>query len=114
MDADYSGDRRWIVYTTRSSSAAYLCSIHGDWNVQRPLDFGSHRAAGLFSVAFSPDSAEVLVGSSDSCMYTYDLNRDVRTSLLAGHSDDVNTAVFPEKVGRVHGSCGHDCTLPAR
>jgi WD40 repeat protein len=102
LDADYAADGRWIVFTTRSSSAAFLCSIYGDWNVQRPLPVAPGEASGLFSVGFSPDSAEVLVGTSDSNMYTYDLNREARTGTLRGHTDDVNTAIFPDEARYRH------------
>ena len=97
LDADYSPDQRWIVYSARSSPFFYLVSVNGDWQVHRHLSCDS-QAQGLFSINFSTDSAEVVIGSGDYNAYIYDLNADRKVAQFEGHENDVNTAIFLDNV----------------
>ncbi len=48
----------------------------------------------MFSSQFSPDSREIVGGSSDAALYFYDLDRRVRSARIDAHDDDVNAVCF--------------------
>ena len=62
----------------------YSCLVHiintsGDYETHESLDMRpSYGRFCLFSSRFSPDSREILGGSSDGCIYIYDLDRRER------------------------------------
>eukprot|EP01119_Soliformovum_irregulare_P020217 TRINITY_DN6512_c0_g1_i2.p1 TRINITY_DN6512_c0_g1~~TRINITY_DN6512_c0_g1_i2.p1 ORF type:complete len:271 (-),score=62.18 TRINITY_DN6512_c0_g1_i2:31-843(-) len=50
----------------------------------------------LFSIKFSPDSNEILGGSSDRSIYIYNLDRREVALRMEAHRDDVNTVSYGE------------------
>lgn len=64
----------------------------------------------LFSIKFSPDSDEILCGSSDRCVYIYDLDRRQVSLKLSAHKDDINTVCYASSDSRdVFVSGSDDC-----
>jgi WD repeat-containing protein 23 len=130
LDVDYSGDGRFLVYSTWSPSAQ-LCNATGDHDLHEACDFRfDHRLSyamfhcpdallydrptarrfALFSVKFSGDNRELLGGSSDANVSIYDLERKDRVQCIIAHRDDVNTVAWADKQSQVFIS-GSDDTL---
>jgi len=53
----------------------------------------------LFSIKFSPDSTEILGGSSDKNLYVYDINRKERVVQVPAHTEDINTVCYLDDTG---------------
>lgn len=69
-----------------------MCNLRGEEEVHEPLAMRPETDRFcLFSINFSPDSRSILGGSSDRCLYLYDLDRRERVLRVEGHSDDINT-----------------------
>lgn len=64
-----------------------------------------------FSVRFTSDSKEILVGSSDFHLYMYDLTAQKRTIKINAHDDDVNTTCFTDDSCNVFCSGSDDCSI---
>jgi len=111
IDTDYSPDQRWLIYSSWSDCVHY-CNIYGDHEVHEPLDMKpqSHRFC-LFSINFSHDSREILGGSSDNCLYIYDLDRRQRISRIEGHTEDINTVKFADSSSQILISGSDDCLI---
>ncbi|PRP82618.1 hypothetical protein PROFUN_04923 [Planoprotostelium fungivorum] len=97
IDTDYSPDKRWLIYSSWSPYI-HLCNIQGEIDTHEALDcYPETDRFCLFSVKFSPDSREILGGSSDQHMYIYNLERrEVEHKVLA-HSNDINTVTYMEE-----------------
>lgn len=50
----------------------------------------------LFSIKFSPDSREIVAGSSDNSVYIYDIETKKPTLVVNAHTDDVNSVCFAD------------------
>ncbi|XP_020590940.1 LEC14B homolog isoform X2 [Phalaenopsis equestris] len=111
-DTSLSPDKRFLVYASMSpvvhivdvgsstkESLANVTEIHDG------LDFSSNTDAaysfGVFSVKFSTDGRELVAGSSDACIYVYDLEANKLTSRFPAHSSDVNTVTFADETGNL-------------
>eukprot|EP01117_Protostelium_nocturnum_P005614 TRINITY_DN2023_c0_g1_i1.p1 TRINITY_DN2023_c0_g1~~TRINITY_DN2023_c0_g1_i1.p1 ORF type:complete len:506 (+),score=174.87 TRINITY_DN2023_c0_g1_i1:98-1615(+) len=96
IDTDYSPDQRWLIYSSWSDYI-HLCNIVGDVDTHEALDVKpeANRFC-LFSVKFSPDSHEILGGSSDKHIYIYNLERREVEHRIEAHRDDINTVAYAE------------------
>jgi WD repeat-containing protein 23 len=97
-----------LIYSSWSDYV-HICNIHGDFEIHDALDFrpGTERFC-LFSIKFSPDSNEILGGSSDRHLYIYDLNRKERIVRIEAHEDDINTVCFLDSTGNLIISASDD------
>jgi len=111
IDTDYSPDQRWLIYSSWSDYVQ-LCNIGGEHEVHEGLDLKpeAHRFC-LFSIKFSPDSNEILCGSSDKSLYIYNLDRREVSLKVEGHKDDVNTVCYAEENNNNTIFSGSDDTL---
>lgn len=99
IDIDYSPDQRWIIYSSWSEYV-HICNLTGDFEIHDALDFSPQADRFcLFSIKFSPDSTEILGGSSDRNIYVYDINRKERVVQVPAHSDDINTVCYLDETG---------------
>ncbi|PRP80921.1 WD repeat domain 23 [Planoprotostelium fungivorum] len=97
IDTDYSPDQRWLIYSSWSEYI-HLCNITGENNTHDALDMRPEdNRFCLFSVKFSPDSREILGGSSDRHIYIYNLERREVEMRIEGHRDDINTVTYAEE-----------------
>jgi len=110
LDADYSPDNKWVIYSSRNSHLFYLVSIDGDWEVHKPMNC-EPQENGLFSINFSPDSAEILIGCADCNAYLFDLNLEKRTDIFAQHHNDVNSTAFFDDTAQKFLTGSDDCNI---
>jgi WD repeat-containing protein 23 len=108
VGADYSPDRKFIIYSSWSPFV-HLAAVDttSDYHEALDLDPGSMRFC-AFSVKFSPDSREVLAGGSDNHMYLYDLETKRRVLRVNAHTNDVNTVCFADRHAHVFYSGSDD------
>jgi len=111
ISVDYSPDKDWLIYSSWSDYV-HICNTYGEHEVHEALDFRpeSHRFC-LFSIQFSPDSSEILGGSSDKCLYIYDIVKRKRISRTKGHLDDINAVCFADKSSQVFFSGSDDALV---
>jgi len=101
ISTDYSPDQQWLIYSSWSSFV-HLANTKGEHQVHEALDFSPKASKFcLFSVQFSPDSREILGGSSDRHLYIYDLDRRVRTERVLAHKDDINTVAYADHTNQI-------------
>lgn len=101
ISTDYSPDQQWLIYSSWSSFV-HLANTKGEHQVHEALDFCPIAAKFcLFSVQFSPDSREILGGSSDRHLYIYDLDRRERTERVLAHKDDINTVAYADRTNQI-------------
>jgi WD repeat-containing protein 23 len=99
IDIDYSPDQRWIIYSSWSDYV-HICNLTGNFEIHDALDFSPQADRFcLFSIKFSPDSTEILGGSSDRNLYVYDINRKERVVQVPAHSEDINTVCYLDDTG---------------
>jgi WD repeat-containing protein 23 len=97
ISTDYSPNQQWVIYSSWSNYV-HLCNTSGDHEVHEALDMKPpQQRFCLFSSQFSPDSREIVGGSSDAALYFYDLDRRVRSARVEAHDDDVNAVCFLDK-----------------
>lgn len=78
ISTDFSPDGRWLIYSSWSDYV-HIINTTGDYETHESLDMKpEYGRFCLFSTRFSPDSREVLGGSSDGHVYIYDLDRRER------------------------------------
>ncbi|GKV41059.1 hypothetical protein SLEP1_g48638 [Rubroshorea leprosula] len=111
-DTSLSPDQRYLVYTSLSpivhivnvatpetESLANITEIH------EGLDFTDtdciRHSFGIFSVKFSTDGRELVAGSSDHCIYVYDLEAKRPSLQIPAHAADVNTVCFADESGHL-------------
>jgi len=102
ISTDYSPDLQWLIYSTWSPFV-HICNTRGQHQTHNALDFkpkGDQRFC-LFSVQFSPDSREILGGSSDKHLYIYDLDRNERIERVPAHIDDINAVAYADKSNQI-------------
>jgi len=111
IDTDYSPDQRWLIYSSWSDYV-HLCNIVGEHEIHEGMDLKpeAHRFC-LFSIKFSPDSNEILCGSSDRSLYIYNLDRREVSLKLEAHKDDINTVCYAEEDNNNTIFSGSDDTL---
>jgi WD repeat-containing protein 23 len=91
------------------SSVANVTDIHEMLHVGEGLD-GVDDVFGIWSARFSRDGQEIVVGTSDSCLYVHNVERN-RTLLRAeGHENDVNAVAWADDASQVLFSGSDDCT----
>lgn len=108
-DTSLSPDQRYLVYSSMSpivhivnvgspvtKSLANVTEIHEGLNFSTEVD-EDEDLFGIFSVKFSMDGRELVAGSSDHCIYVYDLVANKCTLRIVAHEDDVNTVCFADE-----------------
>jgi WD40 repeat protein len=101
ISVDYSPNKEWLIYSSWSDYV-HICNTSGEHEVHEALDFRPQtRQFCLFSIAFSPDSRSILGGSSDRCLYFYDLDRRERTHRIRAHANDVNAVAFTDNTSQI-------------
>ncbi|AQK95207.1 transducin family protein / WD-40 repeat family protein [Zea mays] len=56
---------------------------------------------GIFSVKFSKDGKEVVVGNNEKSIYVYDLSANKVSARIRAHKADVNAVTFADETGNV-------------
>jgi WD repeat-containing protein 23 len=109
IDTDFSPDQRFLIYSSWSDYI-HLCNIEGEQDIHESLNLRpqSHRFC-LFSIQFSHTSSEIVAGSSDRCLYVYDVDRRDRVLRINGHADDVNTVCWADETSQILFSGSDDC-----
>jgi WD repeat-containing protein 23 len=123
-DAALTADNKWLAY---SSMSHIICLAPTDplSNAEpRPLDLSktvSGRSARIgsssrwfssYSVRFSGDGRELVVGTGDNAVYVFDIERDCTVLRIASHDDDVNAVCFGDPNSpHILYSGSDDCTV---
>jgi WD repeat-containing protein 23 len=107
ISVDYAPDDRWVIYSSWSPNL-HLYNTRGPPTYE-PLHFlpDTERFC-LFSSEFSPNSTEILAGSSDHRVYLFDLERKERTHAIRVHGDDVNSICWLDQSGQLFASGSDD------
>lgn len=111
-DTSLSPDQRHLVYASMSpivhivdvgsgtvESLANVTEIHDGLDFSAADDGGY--SFGIFSVKFSTDGRELVAGSSDDCIYVYDLEANKLSLRILAHTSDVNTVCFGDESGHL-------------
>ena len=61
--------------------------------------------------SFSPNSSEILSGSSNNSFYLYDINALQTTYAVDAHYDDINAVEFVDEGSQLLLSGSDDCTV---
>eukprot|EP00993_Chasmostoma_nieuportense_P006937 NODE_760_length_1890_cov_25.587067_g707_i0.p1 GENE.NODE_760_length_1890_cov_25.587067_g707_i0~~NODE_760_length_1890_cov_25.587067_g707_i0.p1 ORF type:complete len:580 (-),score=147.56 NODE_760_length_1890_cov_25.587067_g707_i0:116-1855(-) len=98
LDVDFSRDQHFVVYSSWSNYL-HLCNVHGPYDVHQALDMqpAIPRHFCAFSIRFSPDSREVLAGTSEYALYLYDIVQNQRVLKIQAHEDDISAVAFAEE-----------------
>ncbi|KAI4964089.1 hypothetical protein ZWY2020_008402, partial [Hordeum vulgare] len=109
-DIALSPDQRYLAYSSLSpivhivnvqnagrESYANVTEIH------EGLEFcdDDEYSFGIFSVKFSKDGREVVVGNNDCSIYVYDLGANKVSDRIRAHMGDVNTVTFADESGNL-------------
>jgi len=95
ISTDFSPNEQWLIYSSWSDQI-HLANTTGPHSIHQALQIVPHSANRfcLFSIQFSQDSKEIIGGSSDQCVYIYDIERKAQVHQIFAHQDDVNTVSF--------------------
>lgn len=102
-DTALSHDQKFLIYSSINPTVHLvdigndMCTDEYDQEFTQALDFtreGARHAFGIWSVQFSKDSATIIAGTSDACLYVYDVERRKTIHRIQGHQDDVNAVAF--------------------
>eukprot|EP01103_Thecamoeba_quadrilineata_P016615 TRINITY_DN5596_c0_g1_i2.p1 TRINITY_DN5596_c0_g1~~TRINITY_DN5596_c0_g1_i2.p1 ORF type:complete len:463 (-),score=60.43 TRINITY_DN5596_c0_g1_i2:65-1453(-) len=110
IDTDYSPDQKHVAYSTWSDSI-HLYSTDPQSQTHHVLNLQAdvYRFC-VFSLQFAANSAEIVAGTNDRCIYIYDLNTDRRTLKFSAHDADINTVGFAEETSQLLFSGSDDNT----
>ncbi len=114
-DASLSPDNKNLAYSSIRSQVCLANTDQGDDSEPRLLDFsdtgaGGHGSGGgggwgrsrghfgIWSLRFSGDGGEIVAGTSDHCVYVYDIEAQRSILRIPGHGDDVNAVCFGDKM----------------
>eukprot|EP01132_Coremiostelium_polycephalum_P000556 gene556-700_t len=114
IDTDYSPDQNWLIY---SSWSPYIRLVRvktdndtideRDIHDRLNLDPDQSRFC-VFGLKFSPNSSEILCGSTNGYIYLYDLITRQRTEEITGHFEDVNSVTYLDKTGNLFATGSDD------
>jgi len=111
IDVDYSGDGKYLAYSSWSDYIHMVriddLSIPDPYHVSLNMRPETDRFC-LFSIRFSANGREILGGSSDSCVYLYDLERNERVVRVRAHTDDINAVEWADDSSNVFYSGSDD------
>lgn len=102
-DTALSHDQKFLIYSSINPTVHLvdigneMCADEDDQEFTQALDFtreGTRHAFGIWSLHFSKDSGTIIAGSSDACLYIYDVERRKTVNRIQGHQDDVNAVAF--------------------
>eukprot|EP01130_Rhizamoeba_saxonica_P000097 TRINITY_DN10115_c0_g1_i1.p1 TRINITY_DN10115_c0_g1~~TRINITY_DN10115_c0_g1_i1.p1 ORF type:complete len:454 (-),score=61.30 TRINITY_DN10115_c0_g1_i1:64-1425(-) len=111
ISCDFSPDKQWAIYSSWSDYV-HMVNVYGEHEKHEALNFEPEfNRFCLFSVQFSPDSQEILGGSSDKHLYIYDIERGERVERIFAHDDDVNTVTFADKSSSIIYSGSDDAQI---
>ena len=113
-DASLSPDNKMLAYSSIRSQICLANTDQTDTSDPRTLDFsdmggGGHGFRGgggwgrsdghfgIWSLRFSGDGGEIVAGTSNQCVYVYDLEAQRSILRIPGHGDDVNAVCFGDK-----------------
>jgi len=100
VDCHYNQEQELVAYSSWSPYVYLYNCKNQDGEVKKQA---VHQALDLqpqqmrfcaFSVRFAPDGKELLAGTSDFCLYLYDLVANKRVMRIVAHEDDVNTISY--------------------
>jgi len=114
-DATLSPDNKQLAYSSIKSQVCLANTDQSDNSEPRLLDFsdlgsggqrprgndgwGRHRGHfGIWSLRFSGDGSEIVAGTSDHCVYVYDMETQRSILRIPGHQDDVNAVCFGDRM----------------
>lgn len=114
-DATLSPDNKHLAYSSIKSDVCLAATDPADTSEPRHLDFsnmggggvGAGRGGwgrsrnghfGIWSLRFSGEGDEIVAGTSDYCVYVYDLEAQRSILRIPGHQDDVNAVCFGDKM----------------
>lgn len=112
-DATLSPDNKHLAYSSIRSEVCLATTDPTDSSEPRHLDFsnlgggetsggrwgrGRNGHFGIWSLRFSGDGDEIVAGTSDYCVYVYDLEAQRSILRIPGHHDDVNAVCFGDKM----------------
>lgn len=104
-DSTLSPDNRFLAYSSITSTV-YLTNTSPDMDEMHMLEFSAdrrsnrhamHRHYGIWSIRFSGDGSEIVAGSSDNCIYVYDIERKQPILKLDNHTQDVNAVCYGDR-----------------
>ncbi|VAH14190.1 unnamed protein product [Triticum turgidum subsp. durum] len=109
-DIALSPDQRYLAYSSLSP-IVHIVNVQNagresDANVteiHEGLEFcdDDEYSFGIFSVKFSKDGREVVVGNNDCSIHVYDLGANKVSDRIRAHTSDVNTVTFADESGNL-------------
>ncbi|TKW24585.1 hypothetical protein SEVIR_3G059500v4 [Setaria viridis] len=119
-DIALSPDQQFLAYASLSP-IVHIVNVqssgkesHANVNeIHEGLDFTGNEHDedfGIFSVKFSKDGKEVVIGNNERSIYVYDLAANKVSVRIRAHTDDVNAVTFADESGNILYS-GSDDTL---
>ncbi|KAJ1261576.1 hypothetical protein BS78_09G040800 [Paspalum vaginatum] len=110
-DIALSPDQRFLAYSSLSP-IIHIVDVHSAGKeshanineIHEGLDFTGDEeddAFGIFSVKFSKDGREIVVGNNERSIYVYDLAAKKVSVRIRAHSADVNAVTFADESGNV-------------
>ncbi|CAM0147590.1 unnamed protein product [Urochloa decumbens] len=110
-DIALSSDQRFLAYSSLSP-VVHIVNVqssgresHANVNeIHEGLDFTGNEHDedfGIFSVKFSKDGKEVVIGNNERSIYVYDLAANKVSVRIRAHKADVNAVTFADESGNV-------------
>ncbi|KAI0475785.1 WD40 repeat-like protein [Xylariaceae sp. FL0804] len=106
-DASLSPDNKWLAYTSINSNVCLAPTDPSDTGDPYTLSLADHGARrgqgwrstnfGIWSVRFSGDGRELVVGTNSHSIIVYDIETRRVLHSIQGHEDDVNAVCFADK-----------------
>jgi WD repeat-containing protein 23 len=111
ISTDFSPDGRWLIYSSWSDYV-HIINTSGEHETHESLDMRPNGGRFcLFSSKFSPDSREILGGSSDGFIYIYDIDRRERIERVGQHLDDINAVAYADDSNQIFFSGSDDSLI---
>lgn len=106
-DTALSGDNRFLLYSSitpevhlvNTQSTDSVHSVANVTDIHETLDFAGGRSQrlGIWSIQWTPDSREIVAGTSDPGLRVFDMMQMRTVAQVGGHNDDVNAVAYAER-----------------
>ncbi|KAI9202815.1 putative LEC14B protein [Polychytrium aggregatum] len=94
-DCAMTTDNRFLAHSS-ITPVIYLAHVDGSEQQSIPIKLSEDFGLGIWSVRFSHDSREIVVGTNSGTIIVYDLQSQRKVNEYMAHSSDINSVCFAD------------------